>query len=428
MRVLHTLSQRPQQTGSGITLDELIHHGNKALYNQEVIVGVPANGPYPNVGGLPPSAIHQVKFGEQPLNFPVPGMSDVMPYESSRWSSLTKEQLTTYKTRWCEVLTSTVNKFRPSLIHTNHIWLLSSLLKELFPQIPVVAHCHATGLRQMELCPHLKEDVIKGCRAINAFAVLHSEHRDKLSKICNIDPSKIHIVGAGFNPGIFKVTEGTGSKNLDPLTTTEARVQCENSIINVAYAGKYSLSKGLSSLLDAIELINRNKLKIVLHVAGSGSGSEAVSLKQRMVKMTNQVIMYGQVDQVGLSAIFNRCSLIALTSFYEGLPLVLIEALSCGCQIVSTKLPGVVNELVPWVGDYISLVDLPPMTTIDKPLQDGLKGFAEDIADTLIKTSEKSSPKENNKLKKDVKTALDRFTWDGVFRRVEEIWTKVTNL
>jgi hypothetical protein len=35
------------------------------------------------------------------------------------------------------------------------------------PGIPIVAVCHATGLRQMELTPHLRDEVIDGCRRID---------------------------------------------------------------------------------------------------------------------------------------------------------------------------------------------------------------------------------------------------------------------
>jgi glycosyltransferase involved in cell wall biosynthesis len=420
IKVLHTLSQRPQQTGSGITLDELIRHGSKALYNQEVIVGVPFDSPFPTVGGLSPSAVNVVKFGKPPLNFPVPGMSDVMPYESTRWSTVTKAQLETYKKIWSQELEACVNRFKPSLIHTNHIWILSSLMKKLFPSIPVMAHCHATGLRQMELCPHLKNEVIEGCKTIDAFAVLHRDHKTKLAGICGVALSKIHVVGAGYNPNIFKIDQMKFKKSGFP-NQNHAGGSYDNKVIHVAYAGKYSLSKGLASLLDAVELVNKDKKKIVLHVAGSGSGSEADKLKERMIAMADQVVLYGQVDQWGLAEIFNKCSVFALTSFYEGLPLVLIEALSCGCRIVCTKLPGIINELVPFLAEYMDLVDLPAMKTIDEPFEDGLPNFAEDIGAAIIKSSAKASPADKDGLN-ELKNALNRFTWHGVFERVEEIW------
>jgi hypothetical protein len=87
MRVLHVLSQRPSLTGSGITLDALVRHADRAKWDQRVVVGVPATDPHPDVGGLSSSRIHPLIFGRQPIGFDLPGMSDVMPYPSSRFSN-----------------------------------------------------------------------------------------------------------------------------------------------------------------------------------------------------------------------------------------------------------------------------------------------------------------------------------------------------
>ena len=49
-----------------------------------------------------------------------------------------------------------------------------------------------------------------------------------------------------------------------------------------------------------------------------------------------------------------RANLLALSSNYEALPTVLIEALACGCPIVATDCPGGVREILDGVagGDW----------------------------------------------------------------------------
>lgn len=125
----------------------------------------------PRVGGLPAADIHTVKFragsgtaGED-LPFPVPGMSDVMPYPSSVWSRLTPEDLAFYRSAWRHRIGKVVRGFEPDIIQTNHIWLMSSMIPEAAPGVPIVAACHATGLRQMELTPHLRDEVVAGVGA-----------------------------------------------------------------------------------------------------------------------------------------------------------------------------------------------------------------------------------------------------------------------
>ena len=131
MRILHVLSQRPSLTGSGITLDAMVRHANGAGWEQRVVVGVPDKDPSPTVGGLDLDHIHPLGFGEPPLGFAVPGMSDVMPYTSTRFSDLDEEQVAAYRRAWTEHLQPVLATFRPQLIHSHHVWLLSALLKDL---------------------------------------------------------------------------------------------------------------------------------------------------------------------------------------------------------------------------------------------------------------------------------------------------------
>ena len=61
-----------------------------------------------NIGRSPdpitavPGSVSLVSFGTPPLDFALPGMSDVMPYSSSRFRDLSKEQLERYEKAFLE--------------------------------------------------------------------------------------------------------------------------------------------------------------------------------------------------------------------------------------------------------------------------------------------------------------------------------------
>ena len=148
--VLHVLSQRPSLTGSGITLDAFVRLA-APRWEQHVVVGVPAEDPQPEVGGLPPERIHPLRFETEELPFPLPGMSDVMPYRSTVWSTMTPPQLDRYRAAWRFHLGRVLADVRPDVIHVHHVWLLAALLRSLAPGVPIVNQCHATGLRQAVL-------------------------------------------------------------------------------------------------------------------------------------------------------------------------------------------------------------------------------------------------------------------------------------
>ena len=84
---------------------------------------------------------------------------------------MTPAMVETYRDRWRAHLESVRAAFSPDVIHVHHIWILGSLVRDVFGEVPIVNHCHATGLRQMQLAPHLAGAVVAGCRRNDRFAV-----------------------------------------------------------------------------------------------------------------------------------------------------------------------------------------------------------------------------------------------------------------
>lgn len=393
-KVLHILSQRPGHTGSGITLDSIVREAGRSGWEQSLIVGVPADEPGIvsglSIGDLDSAGVHPLRFEQGDLDFPVPGMSDVMPYRSSRWSAMTGEQLDRYRTSWRRHIGEVLRRENPDLIHSHHIWLMSSLLPDLVEGRPIVLQCHATGLRQMELCPHLADEVRAGCARADRYIALHEDHVRMLEAQLGANRSTIHQIGSGCREDLF-----------------HARGRRNRSGRSLLYAGKYSASKGLPQLLDAM-----NDLEgVELHVAGTGSSDEADAIRRRMQGM-EQVVLHGQLDQAELATLMRRCDICVLPSFYEGVPLVLVEAAGCGCRLVSTDLPGVRNVLAPVLGEALLLVAPPEMDGIDTPRLEALPPFV-------------------NRLARGIETALARpaqtvdtspFAWNSIFRQVESVW------
>jgi glycosyltransferase involved in cell wall biosynthesis len=422
-RVLHLSSQRPSLTGSGITLDALVRHAAEAGWEQCVSIGVPAEDAAPDVGGLEADRIRPVLFGgsgsagtgsapgcagsagiESNLEFPVPGMSDVMPYESTRFRDMSPDQLDAYREAWREHVRRLVGEFRPDVAHSHHVWIMSSLLKDVAPDLPVVVHCHATGLRQMALCPHLADEVRAGCRRNDRFVVLHRAHAGELASKLGIPEERIHIVGAGYRDDLFhargRETAGEGGRQ------------------RLLYVGKYSASKGLPWLLDAVEELASSHPALELHVAGTGSGSEAEALEKRMHALAPRVRLHGQLAQPELAVLMRRCSVCVLPSFYEGLPLVLVEAIACGCRLVATTLPGIVEQLAPHLGDDLELVPLPRLSGVDRPEADDIPEFVRSLRDAIDRSLSKDPDGSSV-------ASLDHFTWQAVFERVERIWKEL---
>jgi glycosyltransferase involved in cell wall biosynthesis len=405
---LHVLSQRPSRTGSGITLESIVRHAQAQGWSQAAVVGVPATDPLPEVGTLAANDVLPVTFQDRDrsdipsdIPFSLPGMSDVMPYPSSIWSQLGADELEIYRQKWRSHLRQVIANFQPDLIHGNHIWLVTSLLPELAQGIPVVATCHATGLRQMELTPHLKEEVVSSCCHLDHVFALRTDHKKLLQKILNLPEDRLSVIGVGFRDEVFH-------------SQAEEDMRDQQAFL---FVGKYSQAKGLPWLLDAFARLQENHPEVRLHIAGDGAGLEAEALRKRMQEMGRSVVLHGMLNQEKLADLMNRCGTCVLPSFYEGVPLVLAEAAACGCRIVATDLPGVREQLAPHLGPWLRSITLPPLVTIDQPDPEYLPGFVEDLNGAMEASLvlQPISPPQ-----------LTPLTWRAVFHRVEEIWKNLT--
>ncbi len=401
-KVLHLLSQRPGRTGSGVTLDALARYATRRGWEQRAVVGVPADDPRPAVAELPAGQVLPLPFGEPPLAFPVPGMSDVMPYPSTVFSQMSAARLAAYRRAWRAHLEAVVRRFRPDIVHSHHVWIASSLVKDVAPDTPVVTHCHATGLRQMTLCPHLASEVRAGCRRNDRFVVLHHGHAEQLADVLELPPRRIHGVGAGFMSRFFHAA---------------GRAPAAGRLL---YVGKLSAAKGLPWLLDAVERLRPLLPSLEMHVAGSGSGPAADGLTRRMRAMAPAVVLHGALSQPRLGELMRTSAVCVLPSFYEGLPLVLVEAAACGCRLVATRLPGVVEQLAPALGAVLELVPLPRLSGPDTPVVEDLPAFVDALTAALAAAFAKPPPSPES-----LATVLGTFTWRSVFARVEAVWNEL---
>ena len=171
-------------------------------------------------------------------------------------------------------------------------------------------------------------------------------------------------------------------------------------------------------LLEAVERLRQRVPGLVLHIAGSGAGDEADAIRKRIAAAEN-VVFHGQLNQTDLADLLRRSAVFVLPSFYEGLPLVLVEAAACGCRLAATALPGVVNQLQPQLGDSLELVSLPRLEDTDQPVAEDVPALVEELA-RAVEVSVKRPSREN------ASRLVHGMTWTAVFDRIETVWRQTT--
>ena len=82
MRILSITAQKPHSTGSGVYLTETVRGFKELGHTQAVIAGVTREDSVKLPEGV---GFYPVYYNSPELPFPVCGMSDEMPYESTRY-------------------------------------------------------------------------------------------------------------------------------------------------------------------------------------------------------------------------------------------------------------------------------------------------------------------------------------------------------
>lgn len=112
------------------------------------------------------------------------------------------------------------------------------------------------------------------------------------------------------------------------------------------FVGRLVEKKGLRHLLDALPLIRSVRPDVTLTVAGFGPELEARREQARALGLEEAVEFVGAVSQDALPPLYRRAALFvapfvaAGTGDQDGLGLVLVEALGCGCPVVVSSMPA----------------------------------------------------------------------------------------
>ena len=371
MKILTVTAQKPDSTGSGVYLTELIHSFTKMGIENVLVCGI---GREDTVKINETVTVYPVRFETDRLPFPVVGMSDLMPYKSTRYKDLTPLMQKQFEERFTEVIKDAVEKEDPDLILCHHLYFLTAIIRELFPDRLIAGVSHGSDLRQFQKNEMQRNRIKEGIHKLDLVFALHEEQKKQISLLFDMDLKKIHVIGTGYNSDIFHY-EGY-NKNSDA--------------VRLIFAGKICEKKGIFCLLKAMDLVKTDK-NLSLSIAGGYSDEEEYKKVRALADTVKRRVSFlGKLTQKELAEEFNKADIFVLPSFYEGLPLVIVEALSCGLKVVATNLPGVrewIDAKVP--GNQIEFVEPPVMDNVDDASEESQDAFAVELARTLTEAVEK---------------------------------------
>ncbi|BDX37491.1 hypothetical protein CYCD_08460 [Tenuifilaceae bacterium CYCD] len=208
------------------------------------------------------------------------------------------------------LLRETIKERKPDIVHAH--FGLSGLLATLQRLVPVIVTFHGTDISNKK---NRKYSIF--ANKLARYSIFVSE---KLAR--TIHSKKYSIIPCGVDLNVFKLTDQIAART---------ELGLSNEFIYILFSSSFDNSiKNYPLAKDAIELHNNPKIKLL----------ELKNYSRQQV-----------------SLLLNAVNCALLTSYSEGSPQFIKEAMACNCPIVSTDVGDVKDNLLGLDGCYITTYD-----------------------------------------------------------------------
>lgn len=277
----------------------------------------------------------EVIDGQLPFNF---GCFTTHPRSNITFNKYTDTQLEMYIKAFENAIEDVIKEFKPDIIHSGHIWILSNIASKY--NIPTIITSHGTdiiGHNMWSRFHKYSEEAIERCSKV--ITISDSNREDVLTAFPNAK-DKIVQLRNGYDQNIFEKKEYNKKEVLEEIGIDK---NYENIVL---FSGRLVEIKGVDVLLKAAKRYeDGNTLTLI-----AGGGVLLEPLKEQAEELgLNDVVFLGNQKQENLSILYNIADVLAVPSRIEGFGLVAVEALACGTPVIATNqggLPEFINEKV----------------------------------------------------------------------------------
>ncbi len=166
-----------------------------------------------------------------------------------------------------------------------------------------------------------------------AIITLTPSQRDEIVKRYRIAPAdKVHVIPIGIK-----------TTNEHPPSTRRNTYGFPPGSLMIGSAGRLVKVKGVDVLLRAFKEVSKQTSRACLVVAGDGEERTKMERLAQSLDVSSKVRFLGWLDD--MKCFYNSIDLFVQSSFNEGLPLTILEAMTAGVCIVATAAGGVTDVL-----------------------------------------------------------------------------------
>jgi glycosyltransferase involved in cell wall biosynthesis len=304
---------------------------------------------------------------------------------------------------------------RSSLL--NHIWTQTVFLREIHRHKADVVILPQINLLVMKMAPTIlfQHDLIEyylpnqkwykllfrkityplALRLSDRIVCVSENTRDDVEKIFSVAAEKLKVIPNGVDTAIFKKLDKVEAKKI-----IDSKYGVRDDFI--LYVGTLTLpQKNIVRLVDAYDVLVRKGVKHKLVLVGSnGKDAHLISRRVKELGLADRVHFVGYIPDEALPFFYNAATVFCFPSLYEGFGLPVLEAMACGCPVVTSS-TSAMSEVA---GNAAVLVD---------PLE------VDEIAAAMMSLIEDSRLRDDYG-KRGINGAL-KFTWSASARKLLDV-------
>jgi len=182
----------------------------------------------------------------------------------------------------------------------------------------------------------LKNPIGSICDLFNAHAadkiICPSPHLARLIKsYCFVDEHKIHLIPNGIDlESIDKI------KDYDTDVLSKYGLERDNYVL---FIGRLSVMKGVQYLIKAFRAIKKEYSKLKLVIVGTGQFENHL---KNLAYGIEDIVFIGYIDSLKVKKLlYENCVAVVVPSLYEGLPMVVLEAMACRKVVIASDVGGI---------------------------------------------------------------------------------------
>lgn len=262
-----------------------------------------------------------------------------------------------------------IRKYDIEIIHAHSTiptGLLGVIVSKIM-RIPIVITAHGMDINNFENKILFKQLLSFSLRHCNKAIAVSADLAKKMNRI-GAEEHKIVILRNTVNTKLFKPIKNQKIRNTYGI---------EKEDVLILFVGYLDTFKGIFDTIDAFYKIINKKPNVKLIMVGTGP--EENTLKKRVSKLglEKAVIFTGKLPPTNLPEYYQAADIFVLPSYTEGLPLSILEAMSCGLPIITTNVGGIPevvengkNGFIIDPGDADKLKEKLEKITVDENLRD----------------------------------------------------------